>query len=506
MEGSYYVLLSSILLQYIIVKTTDRFKTQTTFFSHTKVCQAMEHFLPSFSSPQASQDWMEFTQHTIPWLTSYPSQQADRSSFLDSGLDNSHTTEADLETYPPHGTCDFSSDLASYTSSKENSPKPSVPNISRLARDHLDPDPKLYDPILCQMVRIQEDPHSFAKIDGLTLNATFSNYAYIHGDKNPSQQLGAGEYGGVSESQDMPHRTDLPTDAAPWSSLDARGLGNPEDLASCAANSRVASVLHTAPTHQSSYDISHSNTLQPPPGFDLSYTPTTWNISPEDNSSHAEHSRTSTASCIHSTRHPTPNVTNLNDVVAARVSMPVEVKRKYNKRERSSISVRRNTTSQVSNPDNRKLSCTSTPCCLTPVVRDADKDDVIGMYTTLHDDPQEISNSLPRSGVRESSSLTPPNVLPAEPNRPAKKKLTKKADPGRVRKHRDARAWWTKPELRYFCVVTTCKCSQGKDFGGFLSAADARRHWACHGERKWTCHLGHVAGPRRFSRRDGLWS
>ena len=72
-------------------------------------------------------------------------------------------------------------------------------------------------------------------------------------------------------------------------------------------------------------------------------------------------------------------------------------------------------------------------------------------------------------------------------------------------RRRSTRGRRANPLKRYFCLIPDCNCSREKDFNGYASIFDLRRHWlSCHEERKYLCDFFHKIAPSKFGRKDNL--
>lgn len=493
MEGSYYILLSCILLPCITAKTTDRLRFQTAFLNHTKVCQAMAKLWPEYSFPQASQGFVVSASQATGRIHSYPHPQGDRFPLDYPGICNLHTTDINENNLHLYGTRGLNNKLINVNPSTESVRGPDLSNLSVSNGTLATNDSTLDDSLRGQTVDNDADPHLFVNMMNSASDATFCNDVNFQGDEKWQQQLMAEAYGSCNEPPNTGPWTYLPADATSLGGLDTRGSSNQKDLASGTTIFNADNVPYPSPIHQSSNHMSSCNRLRPPPVSYDSYI-----FYPVTDPNPTEPSGTSVASCIPSTHVPAPNTINPNGLEASRDPTPVPRKRKYKKRKPSGASAPRKPAQQECKSNNLKHSCVSDQA------DDPDEDDIFKLYTTLGDHPQEDSMCLPPPDSCELSDVPAPNISSAVPEPGTKRKRTPNTNPNRVRKNRSTTERRTDPKERFFCIDTKCMYSQEQLFVGFPHRSEMERHLQSHRDAEWECSLKHKGDHQYFARKDGL--
>ena len=319
MEGSYYILLSYILLTYSTAKIPDRRKIQRTFLKHTHSYRTMAYPFPESSFLQEPHlDPARVSNYAS--ARSYLPQQGHPSTLNSSDLSSFITlNNSNLDNLHAAGAIGLNDELTAYFLSIENLRGPNPSNLSvshapvttdSYIPDHPGPDMTAYSGV---------DPHCNHIYQPFSNSIPFNDVS-IRDDDSWRKQLGAEAHGLFLEPQELALGRKLSTNATPFSGLGPQGFSNPKDLTSSIGNFSNENVYHTAHPHQFSCNISNCNSLEPPKISASSRISTLDNLSPKTNLNCLGPSGISTTSYVSAQRRLAPKMTNTNGLGPPNIS------------------------------------------------------------------------------------------------------------------------------------------------------------------------------------------
>lgn len=266
MEGSYYILLSVILLIYIAAKTTDRCTNYTAFLRHRNSLKTMAHSLPNQSFNQTPQ--YSANHHNTQTYPQIP-RQGGRFP-LDTLNRNNVQTTVSLDQYNVDrtGTLGLHKKIITYYLKTETLRHS---NFSSLGVTHHPPIPTSIAgyPVPGLAVRSGGGPQgSISKYDSTSSVATSSNVSLQK--TTLRQQLASAINRNLPDPPEFAHGRNVPIHAAPLNGVNAEGSSNLKDLATESPNMIPESDVYTPRPVQPFFSQSNANSLEPPQCYDPS--------------------------------------------------------------------------------------------------------------------------------------------------------------------------------------------------------------------------------------------
>ena len=269
-EGSYYILLTYILLSsilpiYITAETHHRCKIPTAFLKHTDFRKTMAHFMPDqlfYHSPHYPAS--DYSTQMRPLST----RQADEFSFEALSCNNDQTTVSlDQYNVDRTGALRLDKETINYSLKTGILRRPTLsslgvsgPSIPTATSDH---------PIPGLTVNNTGDPQDTMTTHGPALSVAASNNCSLQED-TLRQQLTAAVYGSLPIPPEFSNRRNLPRDATPLKSISSRGSGNPTYLAADSTAFNPENVPYTPRPSQPLFGPFNADGLEPSPDYDPS--------------------------------------------------------------------------------------------------------------------------------------------------------------------------------------------------------------------------------------------